>query len=138
MDYSCLLAYGLLGSQLLMNIIPKKKFDLKLNTEQELVYSKIKRERLHIFIKSLLGGLLISYLMRKYIKYTNEKCYYISFTLLLTNLFYLIHPKSIYLLSVLNNKEQIDKWLEYYRYMQFKSKFGILLSMMSSVLILKN
>ena len=95
----------------------------------------IKLKATYIY-KKFIRRLLISYLMIKYIKYTNEKCYYISFTLLLTNLFYLIHPKSIYLLSVLDNKEQIDKWLEYYRYMQFKSNRYIIMNIFN--IIIKN
>jgi len=120
-----------------MHIIPKKKINLNLNSEQEIIYSKIKKERLTIFLKSIFAGILVSHLLKQYINYSDEKCYYISLTLLLTNLFYLLHPKSIYLLSILKSKDQIDAWLEYYKYMQWKSKIGILLSGIATIFILK-
>ena len=136
-DYSCLLAYSLLGSQLIMQLTPHKNIDFKLNKYQEEIYSKIKQERLNIFIKSFLLGMLISYTLKNNINYKNEICYMISFTLLLTNIFYLIHPKSIYLISVLESKYQIKAWLEYYKYMQFKSKMSILLSGLSFLFMIK-
>ena len=136
-DYSCLIAYSLLGSQLLMFLIPKKNMDLNLNIEQSKVYNKIKKERLFIFIGGILLGILFSHLLLPYININDKKCYYISFTLLFTHLFYKLYPKSIYLLNILNSKDQINSWLEFYKYMQWRSNIGILLSAIAIIFIIK-
>ena len=54
-----------------------------------------------------------------------------SIAILTAHQYYLLMPKSDYLLNHLDGKEQISAWLNMYKEMNFKSNLGTILGAMS-------
>jgi len=98
-------------------------------------YEKISNERMKISIFGYLLGLILSLFILFYnIKLAKKKmntfaivCTVMS-TCFLTNYFYyILTPKSDWLLNHINSPEQVKAWLQMYREMQYNYHMGIVL-----------
>lgn len=109
-------------------------------------YEAIVRERRDIYLKGYIFGLIISVLFlygAEGIKRTSMinaglVCIVGAITLVCNYLFYIIHPKSDYMVLHLNTKAQREAWLDIYRHMQFKYHFGLVLGLAAAMLFAKS
>ena len=116
----------------------KKKFLNLLNEDQKKKYKLIINERKNIYYAGYVFGILLSLLiviinknLKKKITNVSLVCI-VGFVTFLTNyLFYILYPKSDYMLLHLTNKEQIFEWLAIYRKMQFNYHFGFVLGIIA-------
>ena len=109
------------------------KYKEQLNAEQKVAYDNIVKERLGISIKGYILGAILSFAI---IAYTYKKksfntkttvCMVLA-TCFLTNYFYyMLTPKSDWLLKHVESKEQTQAWLQMYRSMQYQYHFGLVL-----------
>ena len=105
-----------------------QEFEKSLNNEQQIIYKKVVYERMSLYFKGQMIGLLIgicllylAYLNRNNqnnnIKYFNI-CGLIVLISVVSYLYYSLSPKTTFMLSHLNSKEQNDKWLNIYKEMK--------------------
>lgn len=124
----------------------KGKFYDTLSLEEINRYEAIVRERRDIYLKGYIFGLIISILFlygakgirRTSMINTGLICIVGAITLVCNYLFYIIHPKSDYMVLHLNSKIQRERWHDIYRHMQFKYHFGLILGIAASMLFAKS
>lgn len=117
----------------------KQKFLNVLNEEQKNTYTKIIDERKYIYYSGYGLGILLSFigyfLLKKFTKIKLNKisliCFVGSITFITNYLFYILYPKSDYMLLHLNDKKQISEWLNIYRTMQVKFHIGFVLGIIA-------
>jgi len=112
-----------------------------LDEAQKGVYKKIVSKRRQIYIKGYLLGIVLSMIviLLNYYYFKKDKlgalCIGIVISVLTTYFFYILSPKSKYMLEVLETREQINNWLKIYKSMKFKFHLSFLLGLIASFLI---
>ena len=117
----------------------KKNFLNVLNEEQKITYEKIINERKNIYYSGYILGILLSLIgyfsIKKFTKMKFNKtsliCFVGAITFITNYLFYILYPKSDYMLLHLNDKKQIQEWLNIYRTMQVKFHIGFVLGILA-------
>ena len=117
----------------------KKDFLNVLNEEQKITYNKIINERKNIYFSGYGIGILLSLLGLVFIKKITKTrfnnislvCFVGAITFVTNYLFYILYPKTDYMLLHLSDKEQIKEWLKIYKKMQFKFHFGFVLGIIA-------
>lgn len=112
-----------------------KKYKSKLSPELREKYEKITKERMLISYKGYALGLIVSFLIILYNKYTKPKafntfslvCIIISTSFITNYFYYILSPKSDTMLNYLQKKEDIQSWQSVYREMQYNYHMGIVL-----------
>lgn len=116
----------------------KLRFYKLLDNNQKNIYKKIIDERKSIYFRGYGIGLTLSFIfifIYKYILRPSKKSLSIWFLVCLTGaitfttnyLFYILAPKSTYMINHLKNKQQIRDWQNIYRTMQVKYNTGLVL-----------
>lgn len=120
------------------NDIYKREFKRTLSAEQQAIYEKIINERRNIYYGGFVVGLILSILVLHFgMKYKSNMpiiakiCVITSITFVVNYLFYILYPKTDYMLLHLDNKTQIEGWLAIYKKMQFKFHIGFVLGIIS-------
>lgn len=107
-----------------------------LSPELDQVYDNIARERRNHYIQGLIIGLLISFFVLSNSRITN-RTYKITlfFAITLTSglLYYLLMPKSDYMLNHLTTPEENKAWLEVYKTMKFRYLVGLILGAAAAI-----
>ena len=119
--------------------INKQDFYNVLNNHQKHKYIIIISERRNIyfmgFVLGILLGFVLSFYAKKVLHYrfnkTSLTCFVVSITFITNYLFYILYPKSNYMLLELDDKKQIQEWLKIYKKMQFKYHFGFILGIIA-------
>ena len=121
----------------------KEDFYNVLTNNQKETYNRIIDERKYIYYMGYGLGLILSLL----IIFINKKIFksrlnnislvcLIGATTFITNyLFYILYPKSDYMLLHLNDKKQIEEWLKIYRKMQFKYHIGFVFGIIAVMIL---
>jgi hypothetical protein len=115
-----------------------KQFMDTLDTAQKQKYDSIKRERLNIYFGGYILGFILSIiviLMNIYNKINMTPlsllCTTGSITFLTTYFYYILSPKSDYMVKYLFKKDQREAWLNVYREMSFNYHGGLLLGLLA-------
>ncbi len=117
----------------------KQDFLNVLNDKQKVTYDNIIRERKNIYYIGYILGLILSLLIIIVIRKINKNklnntsliCLVGSITFITNYLFYILYPKTDYMLLHLNDKKQIEEWLKIYKKMQFKFHMGFVLGIIA-------
>ena len=96
-------------------------------------YDKISKERMMISYQGYtLGALLSIGLIFYNLKFNNLKitnltlaCYVITIAFITNYFYYILHPKSDWMLNHMNNQKEVKAWLIMYREMQFNYHIGL-------------
>ena len=135
MNCYCLVASALIGSSIatgvLVNYTHYTNFEKSLDEEQTKTYTKIKNERLYIYIFATVLGMIIGVMNR------SDKCLAVSSALFTQIFVYKIWPKSDYMLNHTNNNEQSKLWMKQYTHMTTLSNVGMLVGFFSFFVIKK-
>ena len=141
----CLLASGLFAAMLMVMLNPNKtdiikRFQATLDENQNKIYMEIVKERLNIYLVGLTLGLILGFLYLQYntSKVVSRACVFTVLVLFTTNVFYLIVPKSKYMLPILNTEEQRLRWLDVYSEMKYRHILGALLGVISFLVLSYN
>ena len=119
----------------------QKELNNSLDQKQKETYKKIISERRRIYIMGYLIGITLSIaviLVNVFVLKQNKSsavCLAVVISSITTYFFYILYPKSKYMIQVLETKEQINNWLSIYKSMQFKFHFSFLLGIISTTLI---
>jgi uncharacterized protein YacL len=134
-----MIGLALLGGSIATLTVSKEQHNLLRNTlseELDKKYEKIAKQRRNHYILGLLIGLFISYIV---IKNTNIKNYFTRITLFFTItlgtaiIFYMIMPKSDYMLNHLKTPEQNKRWLDIYKTMKNRYLLGFILGILAAI-----
>ena len=117
----------------------KQNFLNVLNEEQKNTYENLINERKNIYyigyalgiILSLIGYLVINKFTKMHFNKLSLVCFVGAITFVTNYLFYILYPKSDYMLLHLNDKKQITEWLNIYRTMQIKFHVGFVLGIIA-------
>ena len=116
----------------------KQQFKNTLTSEQQILYEKIISQRKKIYYGGFILGIVLAFIAlcfgNKFLFSSNSKssalpkiCMIASITFVTNYLFYILYPKTDYMLLHLNDKTQIQGWLAIYKKMQFKFHLGFIL-----------
>ncbi len=97
-------------------------------------YNKISRERLAISYYGYALGLVLSLLIIYLVKMNTQSkvCITIVITFLTNYFYYILSPKSDWMLDHLHSPEEIKSWLKMYREMQYNYHLGIVLGIIGA------
>ena len=116
-----------------------KHYKASLSSDLQKRYDKISQERLMISYQGYALGVILSLGIIFYnLKIKGAKMNTITLvctviaTAFVTNYFYyMLHPKSDWMLNHLQNKEEIRAWLQMYREMQYNYHMGLVLGIIA-------
>lgn len=123
----------------------KAAFIKTLDDNQKIKYENIIKERRSIYFKGYAAGIVLSIiflimtdkLRKSNLVSTGIICSVGGITLLTCYLFYIIHPKSEYMILGLSKADQRDKWLDIYRHMQLKYHMGLAFGVIAAMFMAK-
>jgi len=120
----------------------KDEFYNTLSKDKIEKYESIINERRVIYLKGYGLGLILAFiflfLYKNFIgndKGLNKVCFIGGITLLVNYFYYMLFPKTDYMILHLNEEEQREKWLNIYKTMQFKYHIGLLLGIIASMVL---
>lgn len=141
----CGLAFVFLIANIFMifscNNKEKNNFKNLLSKEQKELYEEIINERKWIYYSGYFLGIFFSILavtfLKKLLKLNkiSNICLIGTITFITNYLFYILYPKKDYMILHLENKEQIEGWLNIYKYMQFRYHLGFVLGIIALIFI---
>jgi hypothetical protein len=116
-----------------------KHYKSSLSSDLQKRYDKISQERLMISYQGYALGVIFSLGIIFYnLKIKSAKmsttalvCTVIATAFVTNYFYYMIHPKSDWMLNHLQNKEEIRVWLQMYREMQYNYHMGITLGIIA-------
>lgn len=112
-----------------------KHYKEKLPSDLKVLYDKLSRERMMISYQGYLLGFILSLFIILYNYFYKVKklnvlsmiCIVIATSFLTNYFYYILHPKSDWMLNHINNAELTKAWLIMYREMQFNYHMGLVL-----------
>ena len=140
----CLIGSALLGSSLVSMATSKtsgnfKKFNDSLLDDEKLkkIYEDIHKERLTIYIQGLILGTLLAIVATQKSGFTKNinTCLFVSIALGVNWMFYLLYPKSTYMLEHLKTPKQTKAWLAIYKEMKLRCLIGLILGALGNILL---
>ena len=149
---SCLFASVFLIANIYMifscvNDTHKSEFKKTLTNKQKVIYENIINERKNIYYGGFILGIALSFLAifigERYLFFIDKKsntnlvpkvCIVATITFITNYFFYILYPKTDYMLLHLTDKTQIQGWLAIYKQMQYKFHFGFILGIIAVVI----
>ena len=121
----------------------KQEFKNVLSIEQKNKYEQIIEERRSIYFKGYILGIILSILavyfnlkiFKKKLSTMSIVCLVGTITFVTNYLFYILHPKTDYMLLHLNDKTQITGWLKIYKHMQVKFHMGFVFGIIAVMIM---
>ena len=128
----CVLGAGLLFASIVCMATSKNAgyhadFQNLLSPDQMNKYKGIVNERLSIYIQGLLIGVILGLIvvsMLEKVSTLNRVCVFVVVALVFNVVYYLLMPKTSYMLQHLNSTEQINAWLRVYKVMRQRYILG--------------
>ena len=137
---TCLLATALIIAMIyFQNATTKSKivqeYKKQLPSNLQNLYEKIASERMRLnyygyTLGLILSGIIILYnyaLKRNQLKSTSLVCLVIIVSFFTNYFYYILSPKTTYMLDHINSPEQTKAWLAMYREMQYSYHFGMVI-----------
>ena len=117
-----------------------------MNEKQSQHFEQIVKERRDISMKGYLLGLVLAFILlfitkgSKTVKWssTGSVCMVGAITLATNYFYYILHPKSDYMILHLEEESQRLIWLKVYRNMQVKYHIGLVLGIIASMFLAKS
>lgn len=145
---SCILAGAFIAASIFVCFRVDKKMLSNplmklLNRENQTRYMRLTNERRTIYLKGFALGFVVSVIslvllnknkMFKLTKLTNI-CFILSISFSINYFFYILHPKSDYMVNHLQTQEERSAWLKIYRTMQFNYHLGFVLGLIGMIFV---
>ena len=116
------------------------KYKRNLTPELKKVYNKIVKERINISTQGYSIGFIISLIviLTNYSQNTDKKlstvsivCIVLGITFTVQYFYYLLHPKTDWMLNHIKDPKQVKAWLNMYKEMQHDYHMGLLLGLVT-------
>lgn len=143
----CLLAVGAFASMLYMVLYfngdsALTKFPKSLSPDQLILYNKVIKERMTLFLQGLILGLLLGFIYLNYSKsgsanddVTKSQCVFTLLVLGTVYLYYSLYPKQYSMMPTLRDDQQRGLWWDIYTEMKKRSLYGFLLGVVAFLMI---
>lgn len=144
---SCVLSFVFIVSMIYMNNATRKsqtiqKYEAQLPEDLRNIYQKIQRERLNIYYYGYALGFILSLIIIIY-NYQNKSkistahmiCIVISTSFITNYFYYMLSPKTSWMLDHIKTPEQTKAWLEMYKAMQKYYHTGLVLGIIAVVFL---
>lgn len=142
---TCLISTGLIISMIYfqnktMNNKVVQEYKKQLPSNLQNLYEKISKERLRINYYGYTLGLILSLIIILYnYSFTNRNkltntslvCLVIVVSFFTNYFYYILSPKSTYMLEHINSPEQTKAWLTMYREMQYNYHMGLIIGIIA-------
>ena len=121
-----------------------QQYQLELPPNLQALYKKIAVERLHIYYYGYVLGFVMTLIIIYYNSTVNPKQKMTIFTLVCTTVavsfitsyfYYILSPKTDWMLNNMNSEEQVKAWLQMYRHMQIYYHTGLVLGIIGVAFI---
>ena len=109
--------------------VESKQLESTLNDKQQKIYEQIKKERMQDFRIGVIIGIILSYFYIRHINggQFNTVCVYVGFTTLIANMYYMLKPKSLWMVEHLSTLEQVKLHNKVYKKMKYITAYSELL-----------
>jgi hypothetical protein len=135
---TCFFALAIIASMFAMTLLTKNNphvlnYKKSLSPELQVIYDKIVDERANISMTGYAIGLFVSIVFIFFSSYTRKLpisgmvCVAVLISFIIHHLYYMLSPKSKYMVSYLQTKEEKENWLKVNRSMQFNYHVSFLL-----------
>jgi len=140
----CVVAAIFLGASIYTIITCKQcspfiEYEKSLNSEQKVLYTQIVEERQKIYLTGLILGTILAFAYLYFNKLDlnplKHSCIFVAIALVTQYMYYMLYPKSAYMVNNLENKDQSSKWLAVYKTMQYKYHVGMILGLVGYFLL---
>ena len=137
--YSGMLGLALISGSVSTLSVTEEQHDYLrevLSDDLDKIYDKIIIERRNQYIVGLVIGILISIFITRYVTnldYFTQVMLFFTITLGSALIFYMLMPKSDYMLNHLKTEEENKKWLEVYKYMKMRYFVGFSLGILAAI-----
>ena len=140
----CVVAAIFLGASIYTMITCNKcspfiEYEQSLNPEQKVLYKQIVEERQKIYLTGLVLGTILAFAYLYFNKLDlnplKNSCIFVAIALITQYMYYMLYPKSAYMVNNLENKDQSSKWLAVYKTMQYKYHIGMILGLVGYFLL---
>jgi hypothetical protein len=138
---ACGLAASFFGGMLYITLNPYKYDVLQnyldlLDEKQKLIFNQVHRERMQIYLMGLVLGLLLGFIyLQSRGPSVSRTCAFVAIVMGVNYLFYMIYPKSVYMIRHLETPEQVNAHQTVYRTMQYRQYMGMALGLVAYVLV---
>jgi hypothetical protein len=112
------------------------QYKQQLNAQQRVAYDRIAKERLHISLQGYVLGFILSLFIiyfnyqKKQFKPASVVCLVLATSFLTNYFYYMLSPKSDWMLNHVESKEQTQAWLYMYQNMQYYYHSGLVLGIL--------
>ncbi len=136
------LAMGLVGASLATTfstraLALKSEFAASLSEDQLKIYREIVNRRMSLYLQGFVIGILAGVMYLSTLKDVRPTPMVLgTFTVIVLGsqyLYYILMPKSKWMLDNVSTPEQAQKWLAIYRYMSMRWHMGLLLGLLGAV-----
>ena len=138
----CLIGSAFVGSMILTMLASKKSkrfndFMLLLDEEQKQIYRSVIDERMSIYIQGMVLGIAVAIILVFNSKVSNSVkiCMFITIALGINYFYYILSPKSTYMLEHVSSVEQNVAWLGIYKEMKLRCHIGAIMGIIGYILI---
>lgn len=140
--FACGISFIFLFSMIYLTLMKNRELlkefadHLKVDPKLIKIYEDIVSERRTIYYQGFLIGLVLSVItLFAFPKMTTiyRVCVSGAITLVVTYFYYILSPKSDYMVLHMEDKEIRAKWLEVYKHMQYHNHLGFLLGIIFTV-----
>jgi fructose-specific phosphotransferase system IIC component len=137
--YSGILVLSLLGGALLTMTVTEEQHNVLRNVlpdNLDIIYEQIIVERRNHYIFGLLLGAILAYIVLSVVKTSNrfhKISLFVAITLMTSVIFYLLMPKSDYMLNHMKTQEENKAWLSIYKTMKHRYLIGIILGALAAI-----
>lgn len=141
---SCMIsAIFVIGMIYFYNLTDKSKivkhYKSFLSSDLQKRYDKISKERASISYQGYILGVILSLgiifynlkIKKERLNTTSLVCIVIATSFVTNYFYYMLHPKSDWMLNHMGNQEEVRAWLQMYREMQFNYHSGLVLGIIA-------
>lgn len=136
---SSVVGAALLGGSFLTLTVTEEQHDrLRRRLDEKLatIYDAVAAERRNQYLQGLVLGVLVAFMVSRAIRPASrfyQVALYFAITLMVALFYYLLMPKTTYMLEHLNTREQNLAWLDIYKTMKMRYLVGLLLGAAAAV-----
>lgn len=121
-----------------------KDFENTLDEEKKTIYSKIIKERKKLYIQGYVIGLLFAFLFLYVTKYLNTFSKQrgsfwgaIAILFIIQYFYYIISPKSMFMIEILDKNSERKAWIRVYRHMTLLFHISFIFGIIGTVFLFK-
>lgn len=142
--YTCLFALMLIISTIYFHCVVNKnktvnQYRSQLPTNLQIIYDKISTERLRISYYGYALGLILSfiiiYLYHNKLTKISLICLVIIVSFFTNYFYYILSPKTDYMLNHIGSPELVKLWLNMYKEMQYNYHFSFIVGIISTAIL---